>query len=268
VLVPPLLRLRKVGTAHHPVSRRVRFSGRPVQSTSGAENLPIPSSPTDDCPQPTPFSLNLSAFRIERFDEPFSRVTLSTSRGQIRARYYPAPSTKSAVVFAGGAIPGFHEPANLLYSRLALDLIKQGHSSLHIAYRFSTILEEATLDLLAGCAFLQAQGIENFAVVGHSFGGAVAIEAASQCNLITSLITLATQSCGRRSPANLAPRCALIIIHGAADHSIPPQTSQYIFESARDPKSLHIIPGASHDLTECSYMLYDLLRTSLLHRLA
>src|SRR5256885_10330502 len=37
-----------------------------------------PSSPTDDCPQPPRFALDLSAFRIERFNEPFSRDRKST----------------------------------------------------------------------------------------------------------------------------------------------------------------------------------------------
>src|SRR5438477_12915716 len=115
------------------------------RANSGTGKMPNSPPPTDDCPQPPRFSLDLSAFRIERFDEPFTRVTLSTTRGQIRSRYYPAPSTKSAILFAGSAIPGFHEPANLLYSRLATDLAKEGLASLHIAYRFSTILEEATL---------------------------------------------------------------------------------------------------------------------------
>jgi alpha/beta superfamily hydrolase len=219
---------------------------------------------TDECPQPSRYSFELSAFRIERDDEPFSRVTLSTNRGQIRCRYYPALANKSAILFAGGAIPGFHEPANHLYSRIATDLAKEGIASLHVSYRFSTILEEATLDLLAGCVFLRTQGIDQFAVVGYSFGGAVALEAAIACDRITRLITLATQSCGRRSPQQLNPHCSLLLIHGAADRSIPHRTSEFIYSAARDPKQLHIIEGASHDLTECSDQVFVLIRSSLL----
>ncbi|HEV8605412.1 MAG TPA: hypothetical protein VGQ99_08605 [Tepidisphaeraceae bacterium] len=224
----------------------------------------MPAPPQPDPAQPERFGLELNGFRIERYHEPFSRILLSTSRGPIRCRYYPAPIGRRAIVWAGGAIPGFHEPANHLYSRIATDLAKEGIASLHVSYRFSTVLEEATLDLLAGCVFLRTQGIDQFAAIGYSFGGAVALEAAVACDRITSLITLATQSCGRRSPLQLNPHCSLLLIHGAADRSIPPRISEFIYSAARDPKRLHIIPGASHDLTECSDHLFDLIRSSLL----
>jgi hypothetical protein len=48
-----------------------------------------------------------------------------------------------------------------------------------VRFRHPTRLEESILDVLAGINYLQSEGMKVIALTGHSFGGAVVIQAAA-----------------------------------------------------------------------------------------
>src|SRR5207245_2753457 len=112
------------------------------------------------------------------------------------------------------------------------------------------ILQDAILDVRAGMAYLQSVGIEAVALVGHSLGGAVAIQAAAASSMARTVITLATQSYGTESVSDLASDCSLLLVHGTADESLPALCSQFIYQYAHMPKRLVLYEGAHHGLTE------------------
>ncbi|MDB5294587.1 MAG: dienelactone hydrolase [Phycisphaerales bacterium] len=88
------------------------------------------------------------------------------------------------------------------------------------------------------------------ALVGHSFGGAVAIRAAAGCFAVRACVALATQGYGADPAAALGPRCPLLLCHGTADEVLPPACSRAVYAAAGQPKELLLRAGASHGLDE------------------
>ena len=96
------------------------------------------------------------------------------------------------------------------------------------------------------------------AIVGHSFGGAVAISTARYSTHIRGVAALSSQSYGADDVVVLPPR-PLLLIHGDHDIIIPPDTARKIYGWAWEPKRLEMFPGAEHGLRECRDEVRDLL---------
>ncbi len=197
----------------------------------------------------------------------YHEVRLRTSRGDVDCRYYQAPLARRAVIWVGGVGGGWDTPAQGLYPRLCQELTGAGIASLRVRYRHATELGEAILDVLAGIAYLQHESIEHVALVGHSFGGAVVIQAAAASDAVRTVVTLATQSYGATPAADLAPRCSILLIHGAEDQVLPAHCSLYIHNLAGDPKRLIIYDGARHGLDEAAGEVYQAVRDWLVDQL-
>ncbi|WP_148219214.1 alpha/beta hydrolase [Azospirillum sp. B510] len=201
--------------------------------------------------------------------EGFRPVTLETDRGTVQARYYPAPGAELAVLWVGGIGGGFDTPARGLYPRLAANLIAEAIASLRLCFRNPRDLEESVYDVLCGLSFLGRQGIHHVALVGHSFGGAVVIQAAaSNRGAVCTVVTLATQGYGIEPVGDLS--CPILLIHGEADEILPPSCSIHVHRKARDPKKLVLVPGTGHALDEASEAVCrevrDWLKGTLLKR--
>jgi dienelactone hydrolase len=209
-----------------------------------------------------PIEMNLRGCRVEPENGSSHRgVIIGTDRGDIRCRYHPAPLARRAAVWVGGAIGGFHSPALGLYSRLARELQEHHIASLHVSFRHSTVIEEATMDVLAGIQFLEQEGIGGVALTGHSFGGAAVIQAASRApRIVHTVVTLATQSYGIDPVATLGDRCPILLIHGEDDELLPVRCSEYAFSKADGPKVLHVLPGGRHALDEVADDVHRLVR--------
>ncbi|MFS2009831.1 alpha/beta hydrolase [Azospirillum sp. CT11-132] len=201
--------------------------------------------------------------------EGFQPVTLETDRGPVETRYYPVPGGELAVLWVGGVGGGFDTPARGLYPRLGADLTADGIASLRLRFRDPRDLEEAVYDLLCGLSFLGRQGIHHVALVGHSFGGAVVIQAAaSNRGAVCTVVALATQGYGTDPVGDLS--CPILLIHGEADEILPPSCSIHVHRKAREPKKLVLVPGTGHALEEASEAVCrevrDWLKDNLLKR--
>ncbi len=182
-------------------------------------------------------------------DEGYRTVTLQADDGPIEARHYPAGGATCGAVWVGGVGGGFDTPARDLYPRLSEDLARHGVQSLRVRFRHPTKLNEAVLDVIAGLDFLSAQGVRRAAVIGHSFGGAVALQAAAaRRGLVRTVVTLATQGFGADVAHDLG--IPLLLIHGEADEVLAPECSLYVHRIALEPKKLVLMPGAAHCLDE------------------
>lgn len=201
-------------------------------------------------------------------------LKIFTNRGDIDSRYYHAYGATAGIVFVGDMGEGYQSPAHNVYDRLAIDFTLRRVSSLHLQYRqggrqkgSSDTMVESILDTIAGVTFLQSIGIEKIAVVGHSFGGVIAIQAATICDPVVTVIAIAPESYGSEAVADLAPRCSLLLLHGTADTISDPANSLDIHEMAQQPKQIIVYDGAKHDLNTVADGVYKKLHTWILTEL-
>jgi pimeloyl-ACP methyl ester carboxylesterase len=207
---------------------------------------------------------------------PYQLVKLDTQRGEIVCRYYSSNThnpASVAVVYVTGVGGGWGTPAIGLYPRLCCSLARIGIDGLRVRYRHPTDLLESVFDTLAGIAFLREEHrIKAIGLVGHSFGGAVVIQAAVQASdVVCTLVTLATQSYGAAHViSKLKHRTSALMIHGSDDKVLPAHCSEEVYQKAHDPKQIVLCEGAGHGLDEVSEevyeLVYDWLVNSLLSR--
>ena len=180
-------------------------------------------------------------------------VALRTSRGEVQLRHYPVHRAQAGVIFAGGTGGGWDTPGHgRLFPDLCDDLKAGGVTALRVRYRHPTDLEESTLDVLAGVYFLDGLGVERVALVGHSFGGAVVIQAAANVESVAALVALSTQSHGVEPARDLPVGCASLFLHGEADEILPPACSRLAYRLAPEPKKLSLYPNVRHGLDEAA----------------
>lgn len=188
-------------------------------------------------------------------------VALPSFRGPVRGIYHRAPNPRGGVIWLGGFDGGFDGPAGGIYRTLAQALVRHGIASLRLDFRVKGSpgnLGEAIFDAEQGIAFLQEQGILGAALVGHSFGGAVAIAAGVRNAAVAGVVTLSAQTAGAQEVERLSPR-PILLIHGAEDRRLPPFLSQYLYGRAGEPKELVILPGVRHSLRQRRRELGQLL---------
>jgi fermentation-respiration switch protein FrsA (DUF1100 family) len=113
---------------------------------------------------------------------------------------------------------------------------------------------------------LNAMQYGRAAIVGHSFGGAVAINAGTLSSTVTTVVAVSSQLAGAHVVAELAPR-PLLLLHGTADTILPHECSERIYERAREPRTLKLFPGVGHRFTEAADELLETVRGWLLAHL-
>jgi uncharacterized protein len=185
------------------------------------------------------------------------KLTLRTNRGAIPIVIHAAESASRAVVCISGAIGGFDGPA-MLYPRLGLELPRKGLAVARVNYRAPNDFDECLLDTLAALTFLKGTGHRRAAIIGHSFGGAVAINAGTLSPVAAAVIAISSQLAGAHVVADLAPK-PLLLIHGTADDILPPRSSEIIYERAGEPKRLMLFEGADHRLSGKGEELFALV---------
>lgn len=204
---------------------------------------------------------------------PYQLVKLDTQRGEIICRYYSSNThnpASVAVVYVTGVGGGWGTPAIGLYPRLCCSLARIGIDGLRVRYRHPTDLLESVFDTLAGIAFLREEHrIKAIGLVGHSFGGAVVIQAAVQASdIVSTLVTLATQSYGAAHViSKLKHGTSALMIHGSDDKVLPAYCSEEVYQKAHDPKQIVLWEGAGHGLDEVSEEVYELVYDWLVNSL-
>ena len=180
-------------------------------------------------------------------------LKLPSERGPVPCAYHPpSDSPAAAVIMVGGGDGGLDGPADALYPDLSEDLRARRIVALRVDFRihqFPGDVDEAVHDVRAGIAFLLEQGIERVGLLGHSFGGAVMIEAGVREPVVASVVTLATQTAGAQRVGELAP-VPLLLIHGLDDIRLSPDCSRILYRMAGEPKRIELLEGARHSLRQ------------------
>ncbi len=159
--------------------------------------------------------------------------------------YHMVEHPRAGVLLLSGVDGGVDGPHDGFYSRLAADLIPQGLAVLRVNYRAPGNLTLSVEDALAALDEMRAAGVEPIAVVGFSFGGAVAIETA-------------VESLGTDRVPLIAPRPLLVIV-AARDQTVPAWASDDIYERAGEPKRLIVLDSDDHYLHDTAEAVRQLL---------
>lgn len=187
-----------------------------------------------------------------------SGIRLKTTRGEIPCLFHEPASGETAVLMVPGSRGGFGGPADGLYAELGDTLASRGIAALRMSYRRAANLDECTLDALAAVWHLSNIGYERVAMIGHSFGGAVAIGTARYSTHVRAVVAMSSQSHGAEDVVLLSPR-PLLLVHGDRDGVIPLDTARTIYGWAFEPKRLELFAGADHGLRECREEVMALL---------
>lgn len=200
-------------------------------------------------------------------DQGYRRVQMQTEQGSIESHYYAAPYAKKAVIFVGGVGGDFDSPGNNLYPRLASELANWQINCLHLRFRDPMDLGEAVLDVLAGIAFLQTEGVEAVGLLGHSFGAAAVIQAAVAAPIVSTVVTFAAQSFGAEIISQMQEHQSVFLMHGRKDDVLPAFSSATLYQLAHEPKDVFFYHNGSHNLDEVSSDIYEKTKTWLLTQL-
>ncbi len=194
------------------------------------------------------------------------QIIFGTPNGDIECISHTADGD-NGIIWVSGARGGFDGPSSGIFATLSRELISQGINSLRLSYRFPGDFEQCVVDTLIGIRFLEQKGVDRIALVGHSFGGAVAIMAGIRSPQVAAVVGLSSQTEGLRYGVDeLSPR-PLLLIHGDSDRILPVKCSQDIYSWAREPKEIVIYQGSGHLLAECKDELHSLLKGWLTDKL-
>ncbi len=197
----------------------------------------------------------------------YQPILLDGRAGRVEARWYPAAGARAAAILFGGVGGGFDTPAGHLYVRLARHLPRHGVAVLRVRFREAGDLAGCVADVLAGIEWLVPQGLWHLGLVGHSFGGAVAITAAAERPaFVATVVALATQSFGTDAVSRLDDR-PLLLVHGTDDEVLPPTCSIQVYRRAGARTQLQLLDGAHHALEEAADEVYRLAHGWLVEHL-
>jgi predicted alpha/beta hydrolase family esterase len=213
-----------------------------MTDANGAEALSDPSGPTAMEALHPLASSEVEVTASFRHREIYTRrglLTLLTHEpGESRA-------VRSAIVACGGALGGVLGPGHALYHHLGERWAARGVRFVRVGYREPNNLDLCAHDLACGVETARDAGAERVVVMGHSFGGAVAVRTAVIMPVsVVGVVTFATQSAGCEVAGGLGDR-PLLMFHGDRDELLPPEASHVVAAIAGHGEVV-MLPGDGH----------------------
>jgi len=178
----------------------------------------------------------------------FRHREVYTRRGLLTLLTHEPPdgsARPAAVVACGGALGGVLGPGHALYHRLGDRWAQRGVRFVRVGYREPNNLDLCAHDLACGVEVARDAGAERVVVMGHSFGGAVAVRCAVVMPAsVVAVVTFATQSAGCEVAGALAGR-PLLLFHGDRDELLPAEASHVVAAIAGHGEVV-MLPGDGH----------------------
>ena len=172
-----------------------------------------------------------------------------TTRGLLTALIHEPTTTPvpAALVMCGGAMGGLLGPGRGLYQQLADRWAARGVRTVRVGYREPNNLDLCAHDLACGVEWARDAGADRVVVMGHSFGGAVAVRTAVLMTAsVAGVVTFATQSAGCEVAGALDDR-PLLLFHGDRDELLPADASHMV-QAIAGQGEVVILPGEGHVL--------------------
>ncbi|QGG95083.1 dienelactone hydrolase family protein [Actinomarinicola tropica] len=211
--------------------------------------------PTGDAPGPLAALGTMAATEVALTDA-LDHIEMYTREGLLTLLWHGEADRRDVVLMAGGAMGGLLGPGRGLYQRLGVELATQGLGVIRVGYRVPNDLDLCVLDVLAAAELAARRGARRFVTVGHSFGGAVAIQvAAALGDMAEGVVTASTQA-GGCEPGELLG-CPVLHLHGDSDPILPHAASEMV--QMLTGGELVVYPGAGHGLVEADAEIHELL---------
>ena len=187
-------------------------------------------------------------------------VEIHTMEGLLQVMWHGAPDATDVALMCGGAMGGMLGPGRSLYLELGLELATEGRAAMAVGYRKPGDLTRCLLDTCAAADLALRNGAEHFVLLGHSFGGAVAIQAASTFAARTAgVITYATQSAGCEEAARIGDT-PLLLLHGERDSILGPENSMMV-RTLAGTGDVRTFPDTDHLMTEAADEIAEITGT-------
>ncbi len=190
--------------------------------------------------------LGVLAMQTVAIDEGLDHLEIYTMEGLLTVLWHGSERARRVVVCLGGAMGGLLGPDGGLFHELGRALHPLDIAVLRVSYRRPNDLNLCVHDALAVMELAARHGADRFVTMGHSFGGAVAIQAAAHLDRrsVPGVVTLATQSAGCEPAERLGDR-DLLYFHGTDDQILPHQASEMVRMLAGTGE-LVLLSGADH----------------------
>jgi pimeloyl-ACP methyl ester carboxylesterase len=157
---------------------------------------------------------------------------------------------------------GLLGPAEGMYHRLGVEWSTRGLAVVRVSYRRPNDLDACSLDVAAAVQLVVGAGAERVVVMGHSFGGAVAVRVGVGLDTyVAGVVTFATQSAGCELAAGLAGK-PLLLFHGDRDEILPHEASEMVRMLAGAGEVV-LLPGDGHLLAKSGDVMWERLETWL-----
>lgn len=205
----------------------------------GSQNAE-PGSPLD--------RLGVLAIGSVAIDDDLDHLEIYTMEGLLTVLWHGSSDLANVAVCVGGAMGGLLGPDGGVYHQLGRQLVDHGIGVVRVSYRQPNDLALCVHDTLAVMELAARHGAQRFMTLGHSFGGAVAIQAAAnlEADSVPGVVTFATQSAGCEPVEELGDR-DLLFFHGTNDQILPFQASQMV-QMLAGGGELVLLDGADHAL--------------------
>ena len=200
-----------------------------------------------DVPQTPLEMLGVMASQQATIGPQLRQLELYTTGGLLSLLWHEPDGTarNMGVVMMGGAMGGTLGPGNALFHVVGESLSAQGIPSIRLSYRKPNDMDRCCVDVAAAVQLLVGSGADSVVLMGHSFGGAVAIRVGvGLSEMVSGVVTFATQSAGCEVAGGLQGR-PLLMFHGDADSILPVEASEVV-KAIAGTGDLHIMEGDDH----------------------
>lgn len=230
------------------------------------DDAPAPSPGTDTTRTPSPGpsalgSLQVYAQSSVELTAGLEHTEIYTPHGLLTVFAHQVAvgsSPAAAIVACGGAMGGVLGPGHGLFHRLGTVWPERGVEVYRVGYRAPNDLDRCAHDVACAVEMAVRRGAERVVVMGHSFGGAVAVRVAVVMTAeVSGVVTFATQSAGCEVAGALAGR-PLLLFHGDRDELLPMHSSEMVRMIAGSGE-LVVLPGDGHLLGRSDDIILDKL---------
>jgi len=197
----------------------------------------------------------------------FRHLEIYTMRGLLTLLWHGPTDAEEVLVTCGGGMGSLLGPADALYHHLGVLFAERGIGTIRVGYRKPNDLSRCVHDVAAASDLAGRRGARRFVVMGHSFGGAVAIQTGAVLGKhCRGVITLSTQSAGCEIASELE-ETPLLLFHGTDDEILPPETSAVV-QALAGHGDVILLPGTGHMLSEAAEEIRERLIEWIPTRLA
>lgn len=222
----------------------------------------------DAPPGPDRASTPLDALQVMASSEVMLTPTLQhvemyTMRGLLSLMWHvppgSAPTQPGALVLCGGAMGGLLGPGDALYHRLGVEWAERGVPVLRVSYRRPNDLDLCCIDVAAAAQLaIGGAGADKVVLMGHSFGGAVAVRVGVGLReMVAGVVTFATQSAGCEVAGGLQG-LPFLLFHGDRDEILPVEASEMVRTIAGCGELVRL-PGDGHLLAKSDAVIHERL---------